>query len=192
MEYSINVTSGDSNALIIDEFYDFFDEIASATSKADSKIAPFSSFGTSYKHEMSANDAITEGVGESVYIWEYELLFENTSASDINLSIDFSYQLNAGTSGQDAYSEVALDILDDLFLENYVFADTGTDGVFHEPSVNGSETVDITLETGEFYSLYLDTYIVGYLETSPVPVPPAFWLMSSALLGLLGLKKRNA
>jgi hypothetical protein len=32
---------------------------------------------------------------------------------------------------------------------------------------------------------------VGYLVATPVPLPPAVWLLGSALLGVLGIGRRH-
>lgn len=38
-----------------------------------------------------------------------------------------------------------------------------------------------------------EDFIIGYIvESTPVPVPPALWLLSSSILGLLGMMRRKS
>jgi len=177
----------------------FIDDVVSATSQtsSDDTIEGFSDFGVSYTQFFQAEDSIASGVASSEYIWEYSILFESFSSSDIfKITLDFEYDMNANVSGESADTEAFFDY---STLSGNVSSGSDTLNAFISGSIinpslstSGSKTINFFLNAGETEEFYFDFGLKGTLEateTSPVPVPAALWLFASALLAFPGLRK---
>ena len=179
----------------------FYDDITSPTSQAsdDSTIEIFSDFGVSYIQSFQAEDSISSGTAESEYFWEYSTIFENLSAdpADIfKITLDFNYDMNANVSGETADTEAFFDYstLSGNISQGSDTLNAFITGSIVNPSLStsGSKTINFFLNAGATEEFYFDVGFTGSLEateTSPVPVPAAIWLFSSALLAVPGLRK---
>ncbi len=90
------------------------------------------------------------------------------------------------------------------FNKSNPFLTTGVIYAAHEINVDTSNAFEFTAQAGQVYSIYLggyrgsDSWETGRdyysmtINTSAVPVPAAVWMFGSGLLGLLGLRKRQA
>jgi len=81
------------------------------------------------------------------------------------------------------------------------FGTTGVSYIKHDGTVDSSNLFTFNAEAGKVYSLYLGGAGVGTwnnnvenyqldITTSAVPVPAAAWLMGSAILGLVGMRRK--
>jgi hypothetical protein len=106
----------------------------------------------------------------------------------------------AGTDGSIYYTDSYLSFIDDgtpfaltqldagnysLFISGCCF--TGSEALEGGKVISGTETV-AQLNTGALYGNYQVTIDI---QPTVVPVPAAFWLFGSALLGLVGIKQRR-
>ncbi len=118
---------------------------------------------------------------------------------DVQVTLDYSLSVdsnaNTGTGSDSAYTEVLL---------NYFNSDASFSGTdFATSWANSSEQLgalqvygssglfSFTLAPNDVEILFADVRISGNLSASvvPVPVPAAFWLFASALLGFFGVNR---
>jgi hypothetical protein len=115
---------------------------------------------------------------------------------DYSLSVDSN--ANTATESDSAYTEVML---------NYFNSDASFSGTdFNTSWANSSEHIgalqvygssglfSFTLAPDDVEVLFADVRISGTMNASvvPVPVPAAFWMFASALLGLFGVSRRTS
>jgi len=147
------------------------------------------SAGNSVNQFFNATGGAGNGSIDSYYQAYGTFNFANNSASDI-FTINFSllYTLIANTSGEFAESQVSIDYYDDLFLvtagSDMVIANTLT--IPNAAAFNSSPlTFSMTLNAGDFNTFYTDVAITGTASSvSAVPLPAAFWLFLSGVIGL--------
>jgi len=184
---------------IFDDGPYFYDALPSPTSQTSDSVDYFSALGTSYSHSFQAEDTINDGIASSEYWWEYSIVFENSSANSddtYKITIDYSYDLTARASGENADTDAIFE------YESYNGRARGYDyinasitgSIENSPAAtSGSKSISFLLASDEFEELYFDIGFTGNLEatqeTSPVPVPAAFWLFGSALLAFSRFRK---
>lgn len=89
-----------------------------------------------------------------------------------------------------------------LFTANNPFGTNGLTYLTHDGTVDTNNGLTFTAQAGQVYSIYLGGAGVGVwnrnvsdyqldIATSPVPVPAAAWLFSSALVSLISVHRRR-
>lgn len=148
----------------------------------------------SFSKLFSVNGTATDGLAEASYLGLYQLTFDNTSTNIFDIQVSIDYNLDANTSGQFAENGIQLD----YYNEDGSFSsgDTGYSVFASTPdplqdAVTGGNTYSFSLGAGTFDTIYSDVEITGNLEASPVPVPAAFWLISTALTALSITRRGN-
>jgi len=147
--------------------------------------------GSTYTRTFQLDGTASNGgeVAANYLAW-FGLAFDNSSPTDsYNVGLTLSYELHANVSGDNAFSDVNLNYSnkDESFIGNdYVQAATQAS---ESATFLNSHDINIILASGQTEKLSLDAGISGALQASPVPVPSALWLFSSALLTMPGIKK---
>ncbi len=151
-----------------------------------------SSYSRTFQLDGEANNG---GLVSANYLSWFGLAFQNASTSDsYNVDLTMAYTLSAQATGDNAFSDVTLNYYNadesysNFDAPGYIQASTGTLGTAY---LQNSQAFSFFLAPDGFESLYVDAGITATLEAAPasIPVPPAFWLFSSALLAIPGLKK---
>ena len=83
---------------------------------------------------------------------------------------------------------------DDLFNFSYVL-DSGTMGIFEAVGLAGQPQVSWVSPTLTIIDAFGDDYIASPIDipevVKVVPLPPALWMLGSALLGVAGVKRKH-
>jgi hypothetical protein len=129
------------------------------------------------------------------------LNFNNASLDTSYLvEISLGYQLSASSNSSPGGSDFAnTDVLLSYFNNDFSFSGSDLATSFANDSTQlgtveqtgNSGIFSFTLTPGQTESLLSEVRITGNLEASPVPVPGAVWLFTSALMTLTGLKRKK-
>lgn len=139
------------------------------------------------------------GIGETAayYLGTGTFDFANTSGNDYSVVMDVSYTLDATATGvtdfQNEYGStlVSLDIGNSLGSLHYFEALADATVLDHD-SVTGTVQLTVNVAASGSEQLTMDTVIdASGLSTTPVPLPPAAWLLFGALSGLAGLRRKR-
>lgn len=161
--------------------------------------------GSGYEAEASTDTAYVfnaSTAADAGYI-AADSLYGTQMTSSLNglIKISFSYDLNAVLSGfnEDGYCDASIQI-----SFNEMGEDPSSGGSYYHRSLDipwyatdgqwgvtgGSGDFFIGLQAGKTYSLYGG--VSAYADTaSPIPAPGAFWLLSTGVLGLAGIKRKT-
>jgi len=159
---------------------------------SDGQATPFSSIADvyvdpvigSFAKTMTVSGEVNDGELYVGYLGLFDLVFDNQSANDFDIQLSLNFDLMAEANGQNADSYIQLDYFNEAGDFNSgdgfsVFAST-VDG--SPASLNQSVNYHFTVASGDFDALYVDVGMGANLESSPVPVPAAFWFFGTALL----------
>lgn len=191
--YSISSTGTDG--LSINDSRVSFDNQSSFNSSSSAKSNTeeyFSALDTEYTQLFHAEDSINgDSFASSEYWWDYSISFSNGHASNsYDVTVDYSYNATAEANGEYGYSFIDSGYYneDDSDFDDTFFLEANTNES-NPDSFSGS--IIFTLAAGQSETYYFDIGTGGDLEStaSPVPVPAAVWLFSSALAGLSGFRK---
>ncbi|MCQ8130189.1 hypothetical protein [Methylomonas rivi] len=196
--YTISATNrnanGDMGFLSITDLFESGSYGESGSSTHAPSYQAFNGLGVLHNVSLQAQDSIQLGAAVSDYFSQLLISFENISldVSDIfDISIDFSYSINAQVAGENADAEVQFSYSnEDFSLDNFDLAHASLDGdLFAE--VFGFKSFGFVLSAGQTENLYFDSSVKGELEATVVPVPAAIWLFASGVVGLLGVQRNK-
>ena len=202
---SIN-TSIDDQGYMVDPLLDFTPVFTSSSSNYTGDLNNFTSYNTTFLQEFHATDSISNDIVDtfatSEYLGSYILTFlnESTNADDIfDITFDYSYTLSTTAIGENANTDVNIALSNEYYdetldLTNFSSSSIAGGGETDTPLTNGSGSYNFLLYNDEYNAIYADTQLTGTLQTAaaelaPVPVPAAFWLFSSAIIALPGIRK---
>ncbi len=171
-----------------------------STNYASHEIYGAYAYGSSWLTETYAynyidypfqDDRTDYGIAEMMFTESFS--FTATQTLEITLGIDYSATLNLITTNPDDYADGTIGafisvnglIVNEFNYSNFV-SNGNTDSFLESNILNTL----FQIEAGQDYTFVLGNYSMSYASTSPVPIPGAFWLMGSGLLGIVGLKRR--
>lgn len=195
--YTISATNrnanGDMGFLSITDFFESGNYGESGSSTHAPSYQAFNGLGVLHNVSLQAQDSIQLGAAVSDYFSQLLISFENISL-DVNdifdISIDFSYSINAQASGEQADADASFAYSNENFdLDNFDFAHASIYDGFAQ--VFGVDSFGFVLSAGQTENLYFDSSVKGELEATVVPVPAAIWLFASGVVGLLGVQRNK-
>jgi len=196
LKYTLTVSNQNSSSnelgnLIINSHSYITPQTESTSSHASISEQPVSLIDLNIPHTISFNaqDSINSGSNISEYYHNLDLSFENR-ASDTNdifdISIDYQYTLSVKANGQAANITLSSDIYDpNENWSNGISVSVQNDISPNFENSNFSDTISFTLAAGETQTWYFESFSEANLEMTNVPLPAAFWLFGTAVLGLI-------
>jgi len=201
IQYTISATNRNSSGSLVDlDISDFIDAYAGAESLTSTYLptyTPYSGLNISHTNSLSTQDSINNGTATSEYYADAELDFTNLSSNSgdiFDITVDYSYKLSAKALGEYASTDISIDAYNgnDASID-YQALSTSTNVLPGFDELTGSNQYSFTLSANQSETMYLDSFIGGYLEAStapaPVPLPAAFWMFGSALMVFPSIRK---
>jgi hypothetical protein len=144
---------------------------------------------------LSTSPGVSAGAEGEAFRWG---LFTVTGSGSVTFNVNYTGQLNtSGNSSNEAVWAIAGSYLNLFNLNGGSTSNTSAFGqLFSDGALNAPSTLFVTLlfNDGDTGLINAGTYAQVSTSISAVPVPPALWLIASALvsLGVIGRRKSDA
>ncbi|MDD4915376.1 MAG: hypothetical protein PHW13_10130 [Methylococcales bacterium] len=145
-----------------------------------------------------SGDSVSYGTVDTLHTGVFSLNFSNTGTDSYAIDVSLDYVLNAAANGIYANSALFLDYWDTgniISGSDYVGAGSYTGYSTDNASQPGSAELIFTLSPGATDSFIAQIAIQSSLDSTstatPAPIPGAFWIFGSGLLGMKGINGRR-
>lgn len=186
------VTSGWSVEALGDGFVDTFESGIASASGTTSVVDPAVSLNILdwITQTSTASGTATNGGSWTDALTDLDIFVDNFSGQALTFSFYYDITAVAMAIGDEAQANATVDMLDDLGFVD-ILSIAAADTMFGSASADNSQigSFAFTLMDGEFNTI--SGFVDSFGSASAVPVPAAFWLFGSGLLGLVGIARRK-
>ena len=211
---SVTVTTTGSAYLAFDGLFDTFiaDAVANggtAYEMVDSgfDVFPVSAFADSFPADLTTAGAAAESMyldsfsapystafsfdAGSAESWtQTEMSFEVGGTGTVFINFDMTLMTEIVGSIGGEYAEANVQVADSFggYGQLLSLVDGNSNGSLND--ISATLTLAFDVNGIDFGSVYVDTYTYADTGVAPVPVPAAAWLFASAILGLVGVRRK--